>query len=123
MTTRRKRRAWVLQRGWAGDHAVELYPWIAEQPIAAILSPRLGPAKVQLLTERSHDAVMLDPIDMFDDLQQGRSTYAVTPVKPLGLALRSVVERPSRQIDLSNGCGRRRVREVQPPQLSSPATR
>lgn len=81
MTTTRKRRAWVLQWGWAGDNAVEPYPWIAEQPIAAILSPRLGPTKVRMLTQHLHDAVMLDPVDMFDDLRQGHPTYSATPAR------------------------------------------
>jgi hypothetical protein len=52
------RRAWLVRWEWAGNHAS------VEQPVAAILSPRLGGERVRLAVEMLYASLSYTPYEM-----------------------------------------------------------
>ena len=59
------RSAWVVRWEWAGDHAK------VDQPVAAILSPQLGPETVRRLVEVLYAADQYSPVEMLEASRPG----------------------------------------------------
>jgi hypothetical protein len=64
MTARQGRKAWLVRWEWAGNHAA------VEQPVAAILSPRLGGEGVRRAVEMIYAVLTYRPDEMLAAAQQ-----------------------------------------------------
>jgi hypothetical protein len=64
MTARQGRRAWLVRWEWAGEHAA------VEQPVAAILSPRLGGEGVRRAVEMLYAVLTYRPDEMLAAARQ-----------------------------------------------------
>ena len=63
-------RAWVVRWEWAGPHAA------VDQPVAAVLSPRIGGANLLRLVETLHAAREYAPDEMLNAMRRnGRNPY------------------------------------------------
>ncbi len=64
MTVRQGRKAWLVRWEWTGDHAAR------EQPVVAILSPRLGGERVRRAVEMLYAVLTYRPDEMLGAAQQ-----------------------------------------------------
>jgi hypothetical protein len=63
MAVRQGRKAWLVRWEWAGNHAA------VEQPVAAILSPRLGGEQVLRAVEMLYAVLSYTPDEMLGAAQ------------------------------------------------------
>jgi hypothetical protein len=76
----RGRKAWLVRWEWAGNHAA------VEQPVAAILSPRLGPERVRQAVELLYASLSYTPDEMLEAARDGgfnpyRATFNTVNVR------------------------------------------